>query len=642
MAKDFNYDIDINFRTNTSQTQKDITNITKLIEQLSNKVNTVGVKINTSSFKRLQKEITSTTELSEVLSRSIKNRQTLENKRLDALSDGNIEKVAKINAVLEKQEITLRQLVLFAQDYVNKLQQQKLQAQQTRLTLVKTRNDMLQMGDGSALSGMLLKPKPNDVSITQKLANAWQVINKSLSKTVALISKTAKETKKTSNWATKLMGRIRNISIYRMIRTGIRWFTSGITEGLQGLSQYNSEIDKTVSNIKNSLNQIRNTLAISMSYILKSLEPLITSLTDSIVNLVNAFNLAMAKGQGEKYYLKAKKAADLYSKSAEKARKLSFDTFEVLSGGDNKTPTKDLFEETEIEKDENQMSKLFEKIIELANVLWNAIKEIGKAIGEIIVDLQENGVFEFIASTIITIVNGIRDVIKFMNKLGLLKPVLLAIAAAWVAVKVAAIGAALANAAAFLFAHPFIGVPVLIAASAALVGIGSQLMSSVIGKLQDGISLNGFENGGIPNKSELFYMNENGVPEALVNTGGSQTNVINIDQLSEGMRRGFIQAIYDTDLVGAIREQGGTTLMVDKDVLGSTVASSAGFRNEMNRRNANLNLIFLILTSNIFCLNFYNLLPQLNAQVLYFQNHLNRQSFVRLLKFYRVHEQKGS
>lgn len=591
MAKDFNYDIDINFRTNTSQTQKDITNITKLIEQLSNKVNTVGVKINTSSFKRLQKEITSTTELSEVLSRSIKNRQTLENKRLDALSDGNIEKVAKINAVLEKQEITLRQLVLFAQDYVNKLQQQKLQAQQTRLTLVKTRNDMLQMGDGSALSGMLLKPKPNDVSITQKLANAWQVINKSLSKTVALISKTAKETKKTSNWATKLMGRIRNISIYRMIRTGIRWFTSGITEGLQGLSQYNSEIDKTVSNIKNSLNQIRNTLAISMSYILKSLEPLITSLTDSIVNLVNAFNLAMAKGQGEKYYLKAKKAADLYSKSAEKARKLSFDTFEVLSGGDNKTPTKDLFEETEIEKDENQMSKLFEKIIELANVLWNAIKEIGKAIGEIIVDLQENGVFEFIASTIITIVNGIRDVIKFMNKLGLLKPVLLAIAAAWVAVKVAAIGAALANAAAFLFAHPFIGVPVLIAASAALVGIGSQLMSSVIGKLQDGISLNGFENGGIPNKSELFYMNENGVPEALVNTGGSQTNVINIDQLSEGMRRGFIQAIYDTDLVGAIREQGGTTLMVDKDVLGSTVASSAGFRNEMNRRNANLNLI---------------------------------------------------
>lgn len=60
--------------------------------------------------------------------------------------------------------------------------------------------------------------------------------------------------------------------------------------------------------------------------------------------------------------------------------------------------------------------------------------------------------------------------------------------------------------------------------------------------------VSGFENGGIPEKSELFYMNERGVPEALVNTGGSQTNVINMNQLAEGMRRGFVQAIQDTGL----------------------------------------------------------------------------------------------
>lgn len=61
-------------------------------------------------------------------------------------------------------------------------------------------------------------------------------------------------------------------------------------------------------------------------------------------------------------------------------------------------------------------------------------------------------------------------------------------------------------------------------------------------------AISGFENGGIPEKSELFYMNEHGVPEALINTGGSQTNVINIDQLSEGMRRGFVAAIMETGL----------------------------------------------------------------------------------------------
>ena len=84
-------------------------------------------------------------------------------------------------------------------------------------------------------------------------------------------------------------------------------------------------------------------------------------------------------------------------------------------------------------------------------------------------------------------------------------------------------------------------------------------------------------------------MNENGRPEALVNTGGSETNVINIDQLTEGMRRGFVQAIYDTGLLNAM-QQGSSTIVVDKDVLGRTVAESAGFRNEVNRRNVSLNL----------------------------------------------------
>lgn len=58
----------------------------------------------------------------------------------------------------------------------------------------------------------------------------------------------------------------------------------------------------------------------------------------------------------------------------------------------------------------------------------------------------------------------------------------------------------------------------------------------------------GFANGGIPNKSELFYMNENGVPEALINTGGSQTNVVNMQQLRQMTKEGFVEAIRETGL----------------------------------------------------------------------------------------------
>lgn len=56
-------------------------------------------------------------------------------------------------------------------------------------------------------------------------------------------------------------------------------------------------------------------------------------------------------------------------------------------------------------------------------------------------------------------------------------------------------------------------------------------------------SVNGYAMGGIPDKSELFYMNEHGIPEALINTGGTQTNVINQQQLKSLVRDGFIEAM---------------------------------------------------------------------------------------------------
>lgn len=61
-------------------------------------------------------------------------------------------------------------------------------------------------------------------------------------------------------------------------------------------------------------------------------------------------------------------------------------------------------------------------------------------------------------------------------------------------------------------------------------------------------SIKGFATGGIPEKSELFYMNEYGRPEALIKTGNSQTNVINMQQLRQMTKEGFIEAIYETGL----------------------------------------------------------------------------------------------
>ena len=409
-------------------------------------------------------------------------------------------------------------------------------------------------------------------------AQGYQPGVKNAAKDIERLQKELKDlqenTKKATSWWGKLLGRIRNISIYRMIRSAMRWLTQGVSEGLNAFTQYSEGADKSLSNINNSLNQVRNTLAISFAYILEMLEPLIVSLSDMIVDVLNSINLALAKMRGDTYYDKVAKAADRMSQSVKKAQKFNFDAFNALSGGDNKTPIEDLFKPEKIEKDENNLSRFFERIIEF-------ISKIGKLISDIVSELINSGSLQTMADVsmeifdiIMKVVGVLTDVIAYLNKIGLLKPLLLGIAAAFVAIKVAAIGAAIASAAQYIMAHPLVGAAVSAAALAGFIGIAAKLK--------------GYSNGGIPAKSEIFYMNENGRPEALVNTGGSQTNVINIAQLTEGIRQGFIQAIYDTGLNFA--GGGQSILQVDKNVLGRAVAESSGFRNEVNRRNPALKL----------------------------------------------------
>lgn len=76
---------------------------------------------------------------------------------------------------------------------------------------------------------------------------------------------------------------------------------------------------------------------------------------------------------------------------------------------------------------------------------------------------------------------------------------------------------------------------ILAAAGAGIAGIKAMIDSAT--------PVNGYATGGIPDKSELFYMNEHGIPEALINTGGTETNVINQQQLKSLVRDGFVEAM---------------------------------------------------------------------------------------------------
>lgn len=172
-----------------------------------------------------------------------------------------------------------------------------------------------------------------------------------------------------------------------------------------------------------------------------------------------------------------------------------------------------------------------------------------------------------------TLVSGLIYFIANLDKLGtaakVIIPIISLLAAALIGVAVAR-----AAAAAGLAAPAMAGLTAAAITAGIVLAAGTAIATA-----------SGYATGGIPAKSELFYMNENGVPEALVNTGGTKTNVINIDQLSEGMRRGFVEAIYETGL----NKNGNITIKVDGNINNSAFARAIfpALKVESQRRGGN-------------------------------------------------------
>lgn len=64
-------------------------------------------------------------------------------------------------------------------------------------------------------------------------------------------------------------------------------------------------------------------------------------------------------------------------------------------------------------------------------------------------------------------------------------------------------------------------------------------------------SMYGYAEGGFPDRADIFFANENGVPE-LVGRIGSQTTVANQEQIIEGIKRGVMEAMAAVDSGGDI------------------------------------------------------------------------------------------
>lgn len=251
----------------------------------------------------------------------------------------------------------------------------------------------------------------------------------------SLISRT-KQTALTAKGLTKALTSLKTILISRLKRTFISAIINGVKEGINALAQYSSEFDGVMSNIKNRSKELSANLSGSVGSFISAVEPLITTILESLSKAATYLNAFIGMLQGKSTITVAKKQTDSYAKSLDnaadsakelKAQVYSFDDLNKASSTSDSSKKKDnadLFEEKSIEDlVPSGLLEMLEKIKDaLLNGEWrNAGQFIGEGLNAIIQTIDDfiNGTLrpkgvEW-AANIAELLNGIVDTLDFRN-----------------------------------------------------------------------------------------------------------------------------------------------------------------------------------------------------------------------------------
>lgn len=376
--------------------------------------------------------------------------------------------------------------------------------------------------------------------------------------------------KKSAGFFGKFVKSIGRIALYRAIRTALSSIVKATQEGFNNFVQFDEQANKAMSNISNSFGQVKNTLGASFGNILQAIEPVIVMLSDKLVNLLDSFNMAMAKMSGKSTYQKAIKQNKDYADSLDETanKLLSFDKFEALNSGKENDPSK-MFEEVSLAEESNKTVDIFvgvfeiiediigliEKLkpimdtwLDLIKKVWVAIRPIVQPVIDLVgvlVDLLMPAIlsiFEVIKSIVDVaggIIQQISGVIQFIS--GLLKLLTGDFDGAWKSI---------ANGFANMvngIANMFIGlVNVILDMINYLLEPFDQIANFFggdISELQWNAKVNWkpYANGGTFEKGTAFIAGEAGA-EVVYNTGrGGQGGVLNVEEF----RTAMVQALYD-------------------------------------------------------------------------------------------------
>ena len=459
-----------------------------------------------------------------------------------------------------------------------------------KLAIAKRQLELIEgkLDSGTLKESQIVAYQSKRISLLDKIDKINQQITKEKEEQEKTDEDGGKKEEKKATSLSKLLKSFGRIAMYRAVRRTIQEITQAFTEGIGGLARYNSEVNQSMSKITSNFAQVKASISVALYQPLIAIEPVITSVSQGIVNLSNGLSLLFAKLRGASTYMKINTQYLKDYKSALDGTLLSFDTFETLGKGQG-IDYSQMFEEVETASSSfaEELGNVKNILIEISGILlaiagykiakWIAnggIKNLTDGLGNInkkINDISTAGLIAGASFSFITSIINLIDVIKNWDSQSLVT-------------QITGITAAVLGLAAVIFsilaAIPAIGHAAVFKALA----IGTTAAGTLMGV----VSAMKFADGGMMNTKSFngagtMYAIAGESGAEVVAQGSAGTGVLNVDQFADAMVSALVR-------YGAARDtSNGTTIVLDGNKVGQLVASNVGFRNEANRRNAGLN-----------------------------------------------------
>ncbi len=150
----------------------------------------------------------------------------------------------------------------------------------------------------------------------RKASGSFSALIQKFSSGIPLMKRLSSANKSVSSG---LGGGLKNILKYtlgiRSLFVLVNKLRSALVDGFKNLSQYSGETNNSLSMLMSSLTQLKNAFAAAFAPILNVVAPILNSIIQKIISVVNTFGQLTSALTGKTTYIKAKKVQQDYAKS---------------------------------------------------------------------------------------------------------------------------------------------------------------------------------------------------------------------------------------------------------------------------------------------------------------------------------------